>query len=136
MGDEMKYIVRSEMGVKIESDSTRYLDFGLIEYINTLCIKELITYKGRIEATRKKLDIQSNIPVFISQELLLFPTVSVRNWDCFFINYFEVLSVTSENGKAIIFFNDLTQISLDIGENRIFNQVKKCEQILSYLENL
>lgn len=130
-GDMMKYITRSNVGILI--DGQEY-SVGLKKYLNSLCIKGLSTFDGRVEASKIILKKRTNPPVFISPEVCLFPTKSIRDYNMIYINYFEVLSVSYvDNKSCLLVFNDLSRLYLDIPKNRIDKQLKYTEKILLYL---
>lgn len=131
----MKYIVRDIKGIQVVSDNIKIINKGLIEYINYLCLQELSTYIGRVTSTKKTCKIQSTVPIYINNQTILFPTSSVRNYECYYINYKEVLSVREQGNNTVIIFDDLSELYLSTDVKKIKRQIKKCECIIDYLEN-
>lgn len=126
----MKYLTRSEYGIKVDEKTLRS---GMIEYINKLCLEVLATYIGRKQSAIVTLSIKSLIPVYISSNAVLFPTHSVRNSDCFFVNYCRVLSVIDEGkGRSKILFDDLTSILVNQTDKKILKQMRKSERIKNH----
>lgn len=133
----MKYAKRSSYGIFVlEKQIGTNIQKGLIEYVNSLCLKSLSTYDGRIKSVKKVLSISSLIPVFVNDENLLFPTESIRNYDCVFINYCRVLSIKKRGEEALVTFQDLSEIVVDVSFNRIKKQIEKCEIISQYLNQI
>lgn len=131
----MKYITRCKNGVKVISKNREILNYGLIEYINMLCLNELSTYKGRITSTKKTLGIISNIPVYVNNNIMLFPTRMIRDYDCVFVNYTQVLSVKKQGDSTLIVFDDLTEISIPTSINKVKIQIKKCKLINNFVKD-
>ena len=49
------------------------------------CLKKLITYKGRIEALRKRIGNGYNIPIFISNKICF-----IKVGKIYWVNYFKI----------------------------------------------
>ena len=114
-----------------------YLKQGLKQHINKMCINNLSTYEGRREASRAILQRKSILPIYVNPHIFLYPTISVRNFYCTFINYFEVLSIIRMGEKRTkIVFHDLSDINLDINYKKINNQHLRIENILKLKSNL
>ena len=52
------------------------------------CLKKLITYKGRIEALRKRIGNGYNIPIFISDKICF-----IKVGKIYWVNYFKIKCV-------------------------------------------
>lgn len=126
----MNFIKRNNYGCDIDGSS---FNVGMIEQINKLCLIELTTYKARKESTKKVLHIKSLTPIFIHSSLLLFQTHTSREYDCCFINYFNVLSIRKKDDKTEIVFIDFTKLLVNQKYTKISTQMKKCEMIITYL---
>ncbi|XMB86953.1 competence protein ComK [Mycoplasmatota bacterium WC44] len=100
------------------------LDISTNKFINDLCIQGLSTYKGRIDAVKIKYGFKSLVPIYVSEDCLLFPTVSPRNYECIWINYFKIKHIK----KNQIIMKDNNKI--DIRDKLISKQLKKCEEIV------
>ena len=132
----MNYVSRSRYGitVNLQNGVEKHYHKGLIEFLNECTLEGLSTYEGRIKSVGKVLNINSKVPVFIDKELLLFPTKGTRNYDCYFINYHQVLSISKwPSNQTKVVFNDLTTIILDIDNKKINKQMERCVKIVSYL---
>ena len=131
----MNYITRSEYGIIVGSNKCdEILNDSLLNYINKLCIKNMSSFEGRKHASKQLLKSSSNLPILVNDELFIFPTESVRNGSCFYINYFSILCIkTNYDGKTKIIFIDLSEIIVDISRFRILKQMKRVELLLSHI---
>ncbi len=93
-------------------------------FIDNLCIENLSTFAGRYFSTKKKLEIKSLVPIFVDDKNLLFPTKSIRDYDCIWINYYKIKKVL----KTKIIFHNL--LELKISDKIIKKQIAKCEKVL------
>jgi len=76
------------------------------KYINLLCIENNSTLKGRKDAIKKRFNIKSLTPIYVNDEVLLFPTISSRHYDSLWVNYHEIAStkddeITMNNGDIL-----------------------------------
>lgn len=60
------------------------------------CLKKLITYKGRIEALRKRIGNGYNIPIFISNKICF-----IKIGKIYWVNYFKIKCVL-KNGDIVL----------------------------------
>ncbi|AIO18707.1 ComK protein [Candidatus Izimaplasma bacterium HR1] len=126
----MKYVKRATEGILVLDKKAKYLTKGLKQYINDQCIKNLSTFEGREQAARIILNLKSNLPIYVNDEIILFPTKSMRNYDCIYVNYHKVLSFReSLNGFTKIIFSDLTEIEVDASLVKIKRQLLRAQTI-------
>lgn len=131
MGDKMKYLKRSVEGTMLSYKNKEFQKKGLKQSINDLCIRNLSTFEGREKASGILLNRKSILPIYVNKDVFLFPTESIRNYNCIYINYNELLSIKRfSNGGTKIIFYDLTEITVDISYERIKNQVHRVQRIL------
>lgn len=137
LGDIMYFIKRSKEGIEIGTDKGLfYVNSTLKKYINNMCLKNLSTYEGRRVSTSKFLNENNNIPIYIDEEIILYPTKSIRCYDTVFVNFHEVLSIQKvENGYTSFTFTNLSEIVIEIGIKRILKQHNRINNILHYLNN-
>ena len=129
-GDYMNYIRRNNFGSDMDGVS---FSIGMIEHINKLCLIQLTTYKARKESKKKMKLIKSLTPIFIHSSLLLFQTHAVREYDCCFINYFNVLSIIKKGDKTEIVFCDFSNLLVNQKYSKISTQMKNCETVITYI---
>ena len=61
------------------------------------CLKKLITYKGRIEALRKRIGNGYNIPIFISDQICF-----IKVGKIYWVNYFKIKCVLKSGDVVLI----------------------------------
>lgn len=137
MGDKMFYIKRSTEGLELcGKNGVVFIDSTLKKYINKLCLKKLSTYDGRRQATAKYLKEKCNIPIYINEDIILYPTKSIRCYDTVFVNFKEVLSIKKvSKGYTSFTFTNLFEIELEVSINKILNQHKRIEKLIYYLKD-
>lgn len=117
----MKYIKREYCGFEIDGQT---YDGGMISFVNSMCIQNMSTYKGRLDASKVILNRSSNLPVYVNENICLFPTESIRNYGCFLVNVHQVLHVKSNGKKScIIIFYDLSVIKVSVSKVVIDRQL-------------
>lgn len=98
----------------------RELDYTVVQYsddftksrnvpitiINQLCIENLSTYEGRRVAIKKKFNIKTMTPIYVNDEVLLFPIKGVKEYENVWVNYHEIRSVNDgfivlNSGKTV-----------------------------------
>lgn len=137
MGDWMNYIKRHIGGIEVNQElGSIIINTSLKKYINSLCMKNLSTYQGRIISTQKFLEETSNIPIYIDKETCLYSTKSIRDYNTVFINYHEVLSIRKVSKDYTCFiFNNLNKITFKVSENKVKKQHNRINKILDYIMN-
>ena len=131
MGDKMKYIKRSSEGTMISGSSKEYVTKGLRQSINDMCISNLSTFEGRERAAGVILNRKSVLPIYVNKDVFLFPTESIRNYECIYINYNELLSFKGiSNNETMIVFYDLSEVHIHISFEKIRKQISRVQTIL------
>ena len=133
----MYYVKRHNNGIKVLDESKEHiLNIGVKSYLNSLCMKNLSTFDGRKKALAKLLGQKSNIPIYINDEIIVYPTKSLREYDMYFINYHGVLSLRKlDNDNTLFVFKNLEELTINISFKRIIKQHKRVEFIIQYLNN-
>jgi competence protein ComK len=130
----MNYVIRSTEGVMVFDQIKREYKTSLRKYIDELCIKNLSTFDGRQNASFSILKTKVNVPIFVNDKVLLFPTKSIRNYDCHYINFYSVLSVRKyDEDRTKIYFSDLSELVIDINISKIRRQLQKTRELLKNL---
>jgi len=137
MGDNMYFIKRSQEGIEIGNElGIKYVNSTLKKYINEMCFKHLSTYEGRRVSTSKFLKENNNIPIYVNDAIVLYPTKSIRCHDTVFVNFNEVLSIKKvENGYTCFIFTNLSEILIKISFKKILKQHARINKILNYINN-
>ena len=113
------YLVKQNRSTKIVDIYKEIETNELINVvINKACLKHLTTLDGRLEAIKKGYNIYKLTPIYVSDNLVLQPLYSTRNWNQIYINICNIKKVIKVNGlTAITFINDIT-INIDISYER------------------
>lgn len=132
----MNYIRRNKEGIIVVGNKEKMYNLGLKQYINYACIDNLSTYDGRRKASEIILKKTSILPIYVTSKKVLFPTKSLRKYDCIFVNEREILSVKEWGVKqSIITFNDLSNIIANVSCNKIKKQIKRIKIIIKHQNN-
>ncbi len=132
----MKYLKRSSEGIVVIDKKTRTYTIGVKHFINELCLRNLSTFEGRVKASSKVLNVGSNVPVYVNENMILFPTKSLRNYDCIYINFLRVLNVEEGlNGLNKVIFDDLTEVNVNVSITKIKRQMVRSNIIYEYIYN-
>ena len=133
----MYYIRRSNKGILIKNENREFtVDTSIKKYINSLCMKNLSTYDGRRVSTSKLLGENNNIPIYVNEEVILYPTQSIRCYDTVFVNFQEVLSIKKVGiGYTCFIFTNLSEIKLEVSIYKIKKQHNRIKKIIDYLNN-
>jgi len=128
----MKYIKRSTEGILVTGNKKVFMSKGLKQLINDLCIRNLSTFEGRERAARVLLNRKSILPIYVNDDICLFPTESIRNYACIYINYNELLSFKEMNkDETKIIFYDLSEIFVNVSSEKIRKQLVRVQTILA-----
>ncbi len=132
----MNYLKRGNNGVVLKTETgIKMINGGIKKYLNDLCLINLATFDGRKKAISKLLKAKKNLPIYINQQVFVYPTKALREYDVVFINYHHVLSwkeITPTHTKII--FNNLEELIVEISSKRVKKQHQRIAYILEYLE--
>jgi competence protein ComK len=133
----MYYIKRHEYGITLKSeDSTQIIHTSLIKYLNQLCLKNMTTYEGRIEAAKRIFPKQRNNPIYINENCILYQTKSIRESNTVLVNYFTVIAFKKvSNALTRFIFTNLDEEIMEVSYEKIMKQHSKIKIILEYLNN-
>lgn len=137
MGDSMYFMKRSQEGIELVSElGVQYVNSTLKKYVNEMCLKNLSTYEGRKVSIGKFLKENNNIPIYVNDGIVLYPTKSIRCYDTVFVNFIEVLSIKKvKNGYTCFIFTNLSELLIEISFKKILKQHARINKILNYINN-
>jgi len=95
-----------------------------IRYINKLLNEKIRDFYSYNKIIRNKFNICSNIPIYVSKDIILLPIKRFSSYDCMWINYVNIKTYIPLNNKVMIRFMDDTIKSFDI-------TIKKLERIMN-----
>ena len=127
----MKYLIIKDNKLINKSKSEEINNS--LQFLNDLCIKHGSTYKGRIDACKRLLNINQKVPLLISELTLeiWFPILSAKNKNNIWLNYNEILSYKGiENNKTIIKFKNGYRYEIEYNSRIIKNQMMRCEELI------
>ena len=130
----MKYLIIKDNKLINKSKSEEINNS--LQFLNDLCIKHGSTYKGRIDACKRLLNINQKVPLLISELTLeiWFPILSAKNKDNIWLNYNEILSYKAiDNNKTIIKFKNGYRYEIEYNSRIIKNQMMRCEELINKL---
>ena len=106
-----------------------------LELINYFCLCQASTMEGRVGAVRNTLHIVQKTPIYIQEDLFLFPTVSSYAIDCIWVNHCNIRKLVkiSEN-KTKILFKDGEEIELSSNYRILRKQMLRCKRFLQFLD--
>ena len=133
----MYYLKRHINGVMLKSEEKEeILQIGMKQYINNLCLDYLATFDGRRKAISRLLRQNNNIPIYINDEVFVYPTKSLREYDMVFINYHSVLSYKRiASKKTKIIFENFDELIINISIKKVIKQHERIKYIIQYIEN-
>lgn len=105
--------------------------------INLICNKYLIDYKSYRRLVFRETNIYRQTPVYLSEELILFPTGPISSYETSWINYSNIKKVIFKNNNIcrIIFTNNESLIT-KMSKKYYNNKVDEITQIRRYLNSL
>jgi len=94
-----------------------------IRIINKMLNKRIRDFYVYNRLIKKHFNIKTNIPIFISNDVLLLPTKSYKAYDCIWVNYYEIKDMLKDEKKTIIRFKN--------GEVKVFDiKIGKLKRII------
>jgi competence transcription factor ComK len=92
-----------------------------------LCLSELTTLKGRIDAIKKVYNYGYNVPIYINSNLILF---KIKDHRTLWINYFKVGSIIKKKNGADIVFKNGTVLNTSVSYRSLLNSFSKAQRII------
>lgn len=103
------------------------------EVLFSLCLNYGATYEGRRTATSKILNIKQKVPIFLSNNELLFPTHSPDHKECAWINYYAILDYHKHQKGCLFVFIDGSEIILPCSIRTIKTQMERCQKYQQHM---
>jgi competence protein ComK len=121
---KLLYIRRNAMGCEVVYD-LKTIQYNHIPetVINWMCVENQSTFKGRRNAIKCKYGLKRLTPVFVDDDVLLFPIKAVRDYENIWINYYEIVAL---KGSYILFRGGK---KLMVNSGVVNRQLKKCYEI-------
>ena len=131
----METIERCAEGTLIvHSDREETVPLGLKQVLNSLLLKELTTYQGRLDALKVKTGWSRNVPLFIDEQCCLFVTTSHRDSAAVYINCVEIVSIRKyDEATSEIRFKSLNTRRIFVPYAQLKRQYEKACRLLEML---
>lgn len=98
--------------IYLKNNVVKEVDKTIEVFLNQYCLKDLTTLEGRIKAISEVYHIKKQIPIYLSNQLILIQTANKKEIDNLYINSYNIIDIVKENNCTIIYFNDLSKIEL------------------------
>ena len=131
MDKTILYIEKFNSQTKIHfiDDYLEIVDISPLKYINSLCLKELTTLDGRIEAIKINFNIVKNVPIYITDNLILFKINNKNKLDNIYINSVYIKHIIDLIDYIKIVFYDEQFVLVKNNYHIINNTYEKCLKI-------
>lgn len=111
MSNYIYYDYASSQVCKVKEDSNEYIKASNIpSYLDTLCLENGSSLKGRMDAFKHIMQKKKFIPIIVHASLIYFPIKSTSAYDCIWINYFSIEHVVYAKKICTIYFYDHTYL--------------------------
>ncbi|MBQ6840870.1 MAG: competence protein ComK [Bacilli bacterium] len=108
------------------------------DLVNDSCKYYGSSYLGRCESTDYMIGVKYKCPIVVSEvkEIIIFPTTSVKNDDCVWLNY-NAIEKYYNNGqnKVVILLKNSRKFEFEISERIISNQIFRSSRLESVLKS-
>lgn len=85
----------------------------LNDLLEDICLKDLTTLKGRINAISKVYHIYKHIPIYLTKDIILITTSNKKQLDNIYINICNIIDMVKDNNSTIIIFRDGSYLVVD-----------------------
>lgn len=129
------YIRKQEDGLLLRAQDGRIdiLDEPVTKILNQIALARLSSLDACIRSTKKVFHLQSRVPLWLREDVLLIPLYGIRSEKMCLINYFAVRSVLNTKGHLItLCFRDGLTL-MDVPCTLFQNRIRVCEQIIHHM---
>ena len=127
---EIIYIQKSNRQTIIkQKDKVDVINEGINEVLNKLCLTNMSTLSGRIDACRSLLHLNKFTPIYVNYDLILLPLFSSRYWNQIYVNSCMVKEIKAIGEKTEIIFYDGAILDIDSSIKRIKRLIEKSLKI-------
>lgn len=133
----IEYIINHPTGsIIFFTEDMIYSKKNALSIVKSLCIEGLTTYDGYIKAVKKKFNYSYRIPVYLSEELCLFQTQRVRDYENIWINYIAIKDMINLKDKTELHFKSGKKLIINIRLNQIHEQIRRIHDIKNSKVNI
>lgn len=107
-------------------------------YLNQLCLTYGSNVLGRRLFSKQLFPKKRKLPLLVSEhhQSILFPIYGTRNKAALWINHANIKSVRKQGMDTSVQFENGTMLVIPVSIVSVQRQMKRCERILSYLNEL
>ena len=98
-------------------------------YFDDRLLNQLTSYKGRIDAVKRKFKIQKLIPVYIDNSNIFVPINNLKEYENIYINAARVIKTVAKGKSTIVYFIDKTKLEVNKNENLIIKYISRAISI-------
>lgn len=115
----------------IQSQINTQLKLKPIEVIDIICNRYGLSGFGSIHAIKQTLKIHQKCPILMHPilQIYMFPTISMQDQRCIWINSKRILKLKNTNYQTEIMFIDNSSIMCNVGVRSIKKQIKRCQMM-------
>lgn len=100
-------------------------------FLNELCLEELSTFRGRVDAVKKVFLYKYNAPLFVNEKNIFLKVMASFNvW----INIVEIDKIYKENEKVIITFLSGKVLKINTSYRTFMKNYKKIDELYKYVK--
>lgn len=126
------YIIDLNKRIKVVRDKKEEIIMkNLDTYLNELCLENLCTMKGRIEAVRKLFLYKYNAPLFVNSENIF---MKVTGRYIAWINVTEIDKIYKDSDKVVITFLTGKVLKVNINYRTFMKNYKRIDEIYKYVK--
>ena len=130
--------------IPITIDSTKIIEINN-EYIINISSLKIIKYNcnfygsslnGRLEGTKSLIKVNYKAPIIIEEtnNIIFFPTTSLRLISCSWINFNYILNYKKNNKQSVLIFKNNKKLLLNISYFSLKNQILRSYKLYSIIK--
>lgn len=105
------------------------MNHTLERVLEMYCLRDLTTLEGRIKAIQKIYHIKKQIPIYLSEELILIQTTNKKEIDNIYINSCNIIDMMKDKQNTKIIFCDDSVLVVHKPYHLIKKYIQKSFQI-------
>lgn len=112
-----------------------YVDVKPKVYIELLCNRYGLSLDGSLSAIKRNLKIHQKCPVLVHPllQIYLFPTCSMEEDDCIWINSKQIKKISRKGLLTEIMFSNGISLECNVGNRSIKKQILRCEMMENHI---
>jgi len=115
----------------VQSNTNTHIKQKPLDVIEEICNRYGMSGYGSIQAIKQTLKIHQKCPILVHPilQIYLFPTVSMKDQSCIWINSKRIQKLINHDYQTEIKFIDHTSILCNVGIRSIKKQINRCEMM-------